>query len=135
MLAALVLLNYSLQFIDGYWPKWTRPFVHEAKEKPSEVETPLTQQPVTGTFGLLVLATIGLTFQILNVFFPIRQPSAIYPAIAWVRNVWYNCDCRLTIIIGHRSSHRHRGAPKKSFFVAVASFHRPLTRTAGRIVS
>ncbi|CAG5144885.1 uncharacterized protein ALTATR162_LOCUS1619 [Alternaria atra] len=83
MLAALVLLNYSLQFIDGYWPKWTRPFVHEAKEKPSEVETPLTQQPVTGTFGLLVLATIGLTFQILNVFFPIRQPSAIYPAIAW----------------------------------------------------
>ena len=84
ILAALVLLKYSLRVIDGYWPRWTKPFVHEAKEKSSEAETPSTRRPVIGTFSLLALATIGLTFQILNVFFPSRQPTAIYPAIAWV---------------------------------------------------
>jgi hypothetical protein len=87
MLAALVLVKYSLRLADGYWPTWTKPFVHEEKEKSSEADTSSTQQPLTGTLGLLVLATIGLTLQILNTFFFIHQPTAIYPAIAWVCTV------------------------------------------------
>lgn len=66
-----------------------KPFVQETKDSPDDVETELdsSHPPLTATFGLLMVALMGLTFQIIAVFFPIRQIAAIYPSIAWVRIV------------------------------------------------
>jgi hypothetical protein len=81
----LILLKYSLGFVDTYWPRWTKPFLREIIEKSDELETSSTQRPLSATFGLLVIALIGLTFQILTIFFPLRELVAIWPAAAWVR--------------------------------------------------
>ncbi|KAF1946886.1 ABC bile acid transporter-like protein [Clathrospora elynae] len=48
------------------------------------MEPATVRQPLTATFGLLVVASIGLTFQVITAFFPIRQPLALYPSIAWI---------------------------------------------------
>lgn len=87
ILGALILLTYSLQIFDAYWPRWTKPFVRETKDAPSDLDADedATHRPLTATFGLLVATSIGLTLQILTIFLPFRQPMVIYSSIAWVR--------------------------------------------------
>ncbi|KAJ4363024.1 hypothetical protein N0V83_010142 [Neocucurbitaria cava] len=62
-----------------------KPFVQETKDSLDDVETELdsSHPPLTATFGLLMVALMGLTFHFIAVFFPIRQIAAIYPSIAW----------------------------------------------------
>ncbi|CAO2652813.1 Nn.00g022240.m01.CDS01 [Neocucurbitaria sp. VM-36] len=85
ILGGLILLTYSLRIFDAYRPGWTKPFVRETMERPDDFHTDVdsSHQSLTATFGLLMVALIGLTFQIITVFFPIRQITAIYPSIAW----------------------------------------------------
>ncbi|EFQ91944.1 hypothetical protein PTT_11049 [Pyrenophora teres f. teres 0-1] len=83
VLAVLLLLRYPLRITRSYWPEWTKPFSQEKHEKHAEIEEFPTPKSSTATFGLLAIAAIGLTSQVLNVFFPLREPMAIYPAIAW----------------------------------------------------
>jgi hypothetical protein len=60
---------------------------------------------LTATFGLLVIASLGLTFQIITVFFPLRQSMAVYPSAAWVSTPWSTERVQLTNIAGSRSGH------------------------------
>ncbi|EMD64693.1 hypothetical protein COCSADRAFT_87739 [Bipolaris sorokiniana ND90Pr] len=83
ILAALVLLRYSLRVASPYWPRWTKPLIQETQEKEDEFEAASPQRPLSATIWLLVIALIGLTFQTVYIFFPWHQPVAMYPAIAW----------------------------------------------------
>ncbi|RMZ73353.1 bile acid transporter [Pyrenophora seminiperda CCB06] len=83
ILAALLLLRYPLRVTKSFWPEWTKPFSREKHEKHDEIEEASVGGSLTGTFGLLAVTAIGLTSQVLNVFFPIRELTAVYPAIAW----------------------------------------------------
>lgn len=50
-----------------------------------DVESTTPRRPLTATFGLLAVASIGLTVQIFNAFFPLRRSLAVFPSVAWVR--------------------------------------------------
>jgi hypothetical protein len=84
IIAALILVAYSLRVLRVYRPIWTKPFVQEKREKANELNPESGQQPLTATLGLLAIAAIGLALQGVTVFFPSRQLMAIYPLIAWV---------------------------------------------------
>ncbi|KAF2105786.1 hypothetical protein BDV96DRAFT_655260 [Lophiotrema nucula] len=83
VIAALVLLSYSIRLLDAYWPRWTKPFIEELKDSPDELALSPRAPPLRATYGLLVVSAIGLALQIVTIFFPVRQISAIYPSIAW----------------------------------------------------
>jgi hypothetical protein len=84
LIAAFVLLTYSLQIFRAYQPRWTKPFIEEAKEKATDLEDePKHPTPIV-TLSLLGIVVVGLLLQILTVFFPKRQILEIYPAVAWV---------------------------------------------------
>lgn len=65
--------------------------MQEKKEKLDEFEAPSTQRPWSATIGLLITATIGLTFQTIHVFIPHHESMAILPAIAWVSSPQVAC--------------------------------------------
>jgi hypothetical protein len=84
LIAALVLLTYSLQIFRAYQPRWTKPFIEEAKEKAADLEDePKHSTPIV-TLSLLGILVVGLLLQILAVFLPTRQILEVYPAVAWV---------------------------------------------------
>ncbi|KAF1832529.1 P-loop containing nucleoside triphosphate hydrolase protein [Decorospora gaudefroyi] len=83
ILAALILLKYSLRITNSHWPIWTEPFLQETKEKTDEVEPLPDRQPLIATFGLLMVALLGLTFQALAALFVMERSMAIYPSLAW----------------------------------------------------
>ena len=83
------------------------PFSQEKHEKHDEIEEYPAQGPSTGTLGLLAVAAIGLTSQVLNAFFPIREPMAIYPAIAWVSTTPTAHTLQLTSVAGHHRRDYH----------------------------
>jgi hypothetical protein len=84
VIAALILLSYSLQIFEVFRPRWTKPFVQEAKEKDDDLVPELRQHPLTATLTLLVIVGIGLALQIITVFLPSRRIIEIYPSMAWV---------------------------------------------------
>jgi hypothetical protein len=84
IIAALILLSYSLQIFETFLPRWTKPFVQETKEKAGDLDPEPRQHPLTATLSLLVIAGIGLALQIITVFLPHFQVIEIYPSIAWV---------------------------------------------------
>jgi hypothetical protein len=84
IIAALILLIYSLRTFDAYRPRWTKPFLQETKEKVDEVDDEPKRPSSTATFGLLVTAASGLALQAVTVFLPYRRVTEIYPLIAWV---------------------------------------------------
>ena len=86
ILAALLLLTYSLRLFKAYRPGWTKPFIVEMKESPCDIKPEPTRRPLFPTYGLLAVSMIGLTLQAVTVFFPFRDFTEIYPSIAWV---WY----------------------------------------------
>ncbi|KAF1843379.1 P-loop containing nucleoside triphosphate hydrolase protein [Cucurbitaria berberidis CBS 394.84] len=83
ILGALILLTYLLRIFKAYRPAWTKSFVRETKEHSNEFEVDTPHRTLTATFGLLTVASIGLTLQIITAFFPLRQITAVYPSIAW----------------------------------------------------
>jgi hypothetical protein len=87
VIAAFILLTYSLRIFDAYRPRWTKAFLREIKEKVGEVDEAPKRATLTGTFGLLVIAASGLALQAVNVFLPYRRVTEIYPLIAWVRGL------------------------------------------------
>lgn len=84
ILAALVLLTYSAWLFKAYRPKWTKPFIIEGKENPDDLGPEPTRPPLSPTYGLLLVSSIGLASQILTIFFPFRDLAEVYPSIAWV---------------------------------------------------
>ncbi|KAL5385592.1 hypothetical protein DPSP01_004705 [Paraphaeosphaeria sporulosa] len=84
ILGAIVLLTYALRIFNAYKPKWTKPFITEEKENSDELGSMLWRQPLSGTFGLLVVSMVGLTMQLLASFLPMFYYSGIYPSVAWV---------------------------------------------------
>ena len=58
--------------------------MHEKTERLAELEEPPTRQPLTATFGLLLVASTGLTFQIVTDFVSLHHSMAIFPSVAWV---------------------------------------------------
>jgi hypothetical protein len=84
IVAALILLTYSLRIFEAYRPRWTMPFVQEAKEKAGELDPEPIHQSLTSTLSLLAITAIGIALQVLTIFFPERNTVEIYPSIAWV---------------------------------------------------
>jgi hypothetical protein len=84
IIAALILLSYSLQIFEVFRPRWTKPFVQEAKEKEDDLAPELRQHPLTAILTLLVIVGIGLALQIVTIFLPDRHIIEIYPSLAWV---------------------------------------------------
>jgi hypothetical protein len=87
IIAALILLTYSLRIFEAYRPRWMEPFVQEIKEKASDEDEEPKQLPLAATLGLLATTSIGFALQIMTMFFPEYQVIEVYPAIAWV------CSC------------------------------------------
>ncbi|KAF2824326.1 P-loop containing nucleoside triphosphate hydrolase protein [Ophiobolus disseminans] len=83
VIAALILLSYSLRAFDAYKPRWMKPFVQEAKKKVNELDATTRHHPLTATLGLLMIVGIGLALQIITIVVPYRQVIEIYPSIAW----------------------------------------------------
>jgi hypothetical protein len=85
VIAALILLIYSLRIFEAYKPRWTKPFIQETKEKATtELDgEPKHKMPIA-TLSLLAIAIMGLALQVMTVFFPARRIIEIYPSIAWV---------------------------------------------------
>jgi hypothetical protein len=84
VVAALILLGYSLRIFEAYRPRWTKPFVQETKKEVGELEPATRHHPLTATLSLLVAVGLGLALQILTIFLPDRRVIEIYPSIAWV---------------------------------------------------
>jgi hypothetical protein len=84
IIAALILLSYSLKIFEAFRPRWTKPFVRETKEKEESLVPEPGQRPITATLILFTITGIGLALQIFTIFFPYRQVIEIYPSIAWV---------------------------------------------------
>lgn len=84
VIAALILLTFSLQIFQTYMPRWTKPFVQEADEKASDLNELPKHQPLYTTLVLLAIAAIGLALQALTMYYPKRQIIELYPSIAWV---------------------------------------------------
>jgi hypothetical protein len=84
IIAALILLTYSLRIFEAYRPTWTKPFLQEKKQKTSDEAQEQTHLSLTATLSLLATTLIGLALQIMTVFFPERQVIEVYPAMAWV---------------------------------------------------
>ncbi|KAF9734776.1 hypothetical protein PMIN03_003396 [Paraphaeosphaeria minitans] len=84
ILGGIVLLTYSLRIFDAYKPKWMKSFITEEKESSDELLSTFWRQPLSATFGLLVVSMIGLTMQLLASFLPVLYYSGIYPSVAWV---------------------------------------------------
>lgn len=84
VIVALILLTYSLRFFESHRPRWTKPFVQEAKKEVGELAPAAQHHPLTATLTLLVASGIGLALQIITIFLPERQVIELYPSIAWV---------------------------------------------------
>jgi hypothetical protein len=84
IIAALILLTYSLRIFEAYRPTWTKPFLQEKQQKTGDEDQEPKHLPLTATLSLLATTSIGLALQIMTVFFPERQVIEVYPAIAWV---------------------------------------------------
>lgn len=85
ILSALVLLTYSLRLFDSHRPAWTKPFIKEEKEHSDELSHAFWSRPSSSTFGLLFVAMIGLTMQVLASFIPSPSFYGLFPSITWVR--------------------------------------------------
>ncbi|KAF2877433.1 P-loop containing nucleoside triphosphate hydrolase protein [Massariosphaeria phaeospora] len=59
------------------------PFIKETKEAPDEADEWPLQRGLSATYGLLTVSAVGLTLQIITIFFPYQQLAAIYPSLAW----------------------------------------------------
>lgn len=84
VIAALILLIYSLRFFRSYRPRWMKPFIQETKEKVVDLDAVPKRQIPIATLTLLAVSIVGLVLQALTIFFPTRQVIEIYPSIAWV---------------------------------------------------
>jgi hypothetical protein len=87
VIAALILLTYSLRIFDAYKPRWTKPFIQETKEKAADLDGEPKHKTPIATLSLLAIAVLGLALQVMTVFFPTRQIIEIYPSIAWVSTI------------------------------------------------
>jgi hypothetical protein len=84
IIGALILLAYVLKLFSQYRPQWTKTFIKEAKESQGDLPATGAYQPWSAMYGLLLVSFIGLTLQLVTIFFPFRQLIAMYPLIAWV---------------------------------------------------
>jgi hypothetical protein len=84
IIAALILLTYSLRIFEAYRPEWTKPFVQETKEKSNNEDEEPKHLPLAATLSLLATTSIGFALQVMTIFFPEYQVIQVYPAIAWV---------------------------------------------------
>lgn len=84
VIAALILLSYSVRVFEAYRPRWMKPFVQETKEKAGDLDPAPRHHPLTATLSLLIIVGIGLALQIITVVLPDLQVIEIYPSIAWV---------------------------------------------------
>jgi hypothetical protein len=84
VIAALILLTYSLRIFDTYKPRWTKPFIQETKEKAADLDREPKHKTPIATLSLLAIAVLGLALQVMTIFIPTRQIIETYPSIAWV---------------------------------------------------
>jgi hypothetical protein len=135
IIAALILLTYSLRLFEAYRPRWTKPFVQEAKEKAGELDPEPTHPSLTATLSLLAIVAVGLASQILTVFFPTHHIVEIYPSIAWVSTFFFNSKTTLMKILGHCSCYRRSRASENCSNISVATILHTSDCTTGRAVS
>ncbi|KAF2180532.1 P-loop containing nucleoside triphosphate hydrolase protein [Zopfia rhizophila CBS 207.26] len=83
VIAVCILLTYALRLFNAYRPRWTKAFITETKESPDDLAPAPVRRPLFATYGLLLISLIGLVLQIITLFVPFRQLTAIYPSIAW----------------------------------------------------
>jgi len=96
VIAALILLTYSMRILEAYRPRWTKPFVQETRKEVGELNPATRHHPLTATLGLLVATGIGLALQIITIVVPDTQVIEIYPSIAWVRLFSEQIRCNRT---------------------------------------
>jgi hypothetical protein len=135
IIAALILLTYSLRLFEAYRPRWTKPFVQEAKEKAGDLDPEPTHPSLTATLSLLAIAAVGLASQILTVFLPTYHIVEIYPSIAWVSRFSFNFGTRLMEILGHCSCYRRSRASENCSNISMATIFHTSHCTTGRAVS
>ncbi|KAF2637494.1 ABC bile acid transporter-like protein [Massarina eburnea CBS 473.64] len=84
ILGAIVLLRYALRLFSTSRPSWTKPFIKEDKEEPTELASAFSCRPITATLGLLLVSMAGLTLQIISMFVPKIHLNSVFPSVAWV---------------------------------------------------
>jgi hypothetical protein len=85
ILGGLILFFYLLQLLNLRRPRWSRPFIEETKQSSDDLPTAIYHPSFWVTYCLLVLSLIGLSIQVVAIFIPSRQLTAIFPSLAWVR--------------------------------------------------
>ena len=85
--AALILLTYSLRLLDPYRPRWTKPFLKETKAAADDFDNAPCHRLSASTWTLFTIVLIGTASEVTTILLSARSTAAIYPTIAWVRDV------------------------------------------------
>jgi hypothetical protein len=94
ILGALILLTYCLRLLDPYRPRWTKPFLREAKAESDELDDVPRHQFAWSTYGLLAVASIGLILQFGSIYtLTDSNIVAVFPSLTWVCGFKMSLGC------------------------------------------
>jgi hypothetical protein len=99
IVGALILLAHTLRLLDPYRPRWMKPFLRETKAETDELEDAPRHHFAMATYGLLAIASFGLTQQISSIYFPVVVATfSVFPSLAWVSIEFGSSSNKLTLL-------------------------------------